>query len=85
MYFVEGVSNLKAIDGFGVWKILFKNFVHGFEKRDLNYILIYSSVYYYEPQNFLATSPFQFFYLFFQIYPPYFSYLPNKTPRTFGK
>jgi len=34
MYFVEGVSKLEAFDGFGVWKILFKNFVHGFEKRN---------------------------------------------------
>jgi len=32
MYFVEGVSKLKAFDGVGVWKIQFKNFVHGFEK-----------------------------------------------------
>jgi len=40
MYFVEGVSKLEAFDGFGVWKILFENFVHGFEKRILNYILL---------------------------------------------
>jgi len=41
MYFVEGVSNSEAFDGFGVWKILFKNFVHGFEIRNFkNYILL---------------------------------------------
>jgi len=40
MYFVEGVSKLEAFDGFGVWKILFKNFVYGFENRKSNYILL---------------------------------------------
>jgi len=84
MYFVEGVSNSEAFDGFGVWKMLFKNFVHGFEKRNFK-TTFYSSVYYYKPENFLATSP---FYLFFKTYiyiPQLFLIFLNKTPPTFGK
>jgi len=54
-------------------------------KKGILKTTFYSSVYYYKPENFLATSP---FYLFFKTYiyiPQLFLIFLNKTPRTFGK